>query len=360
MILIQIILVILISFLILYIISSLFECDTFDNNKKTIYGRILFDQTHKSIIETGSGASEFLYYITLFKLKKFYNVKILYGHKNIIIDDIEYINFKGNDIIKEINNVPIIVHKHFNHLIDLFNINPTNKYILWSHDHYYSETKETMKKFIKYKIPIVCVSNYHKKHWEKKYPGITVKVIYNALFPEYFIKDDTIKYDENKIIVPSGWYYRNINKVLENCSEYYKINKNFKLILITPNYAPKDAKIDNIKYPFVDNIGNIKDKKEYCRLLQSCLCVMSTSSPETFGCVYAEAFHLGVPVILDNSIDSGSLEIVPKEQTCDFNKSDEFIKKIEEYRTNRPKVSLLDKFYETAIIEDWHKFIEIL
>ena len=358
MLIIYILIIIIICFLIYYIISSLIEGDTFDNNKKTIYGRIMFDQTHKSIIETGSGASEFLYYITLYKLKEFYNVKFLYSAKDTNIDDIEYLNFKGDNMIKEINNTPIIVHKHFNHLIDLFNINQNNKYILWSHDHYYSEKKETMADFVKHKIPIVFVSNYHKKYWEKKYPGINGKVIYNALFPEYFKRDDTIKYNKDKIIVPSGWYYRDINNVLKNCSEYYKKNKDFKLILITPNYAPKDATIDSVKYPFVNNIGNIKDKNEYCKLLQSCLCVMTTSSPETFGCVYAEAFHLGVPVILDNSVESGSLEIVPPEQTCNFNNTDEFIKKIEEYRNNRPVVSLSDKFYEKSIINDWHNFLE--
>jgi glycosyltransferase involved in cell wall biosynthesis len=86
---------------------------------------------------------------------------------------------------------------------------------------------------------------------------------------------------------------------------------------------------------------------------------MSTSTRETFGCVFAEALHLGVPVIVDDT-NSGTNEVVPPEQLCNFNNTEEVIKKIEEYRENRPKVFLNEKFYEKAIINEWSKLIESL
>ena len=73
-----------------------------------------------------------------------------------------------------------------------------------------------------------------------------------------------------------------------------------KLLLLKPSYDTCNYNFSN--YPFINVLGNIKNKSEYCKLVQSCLCVLTTSYQETFGCIFAEAMHLGVPVIGDNSI----------------------------------------------------------
>jgi hypothetical protein len=59
-----------------------------------------------------------------------------------------------------------------------------------------------MNKFIKFNIPIVVISEYHKKHWATNYPGINTHIIYNALFPEFFIKNktDEVTYNKDHII----------------------------------------------------------------------------------------------------------------------------------------------------------------
>lgn len=354
------ILIICIIFFILYIISQLFKNEKFDNNKKNIYSIIEYDKDHQQIINAGDGASEFLYYITMYKLSKIYNLTILYNSNDKIIDNVNYVNKGEFNLIKDINNSIIIVQRNFNLLINLYELNNTNKYILWTHDHYYGETKETMNKFIKFNIPIVVISEYHKKHWTTNYPGINTHIIYNALFPEFFIKNKTDEstYNKDHIIVASGWAQRDMSKVFKITSEYYKKNNNFRLLLITPSYSPDD-KIDKTEYPFIIQLGNLKNKTEYSKLLQSCLCVMSTSSKETFGCVFAEALHLGVPVIVDNT-NSGTNEVVPIEQICDFNNTEEVIQKIEEYRNNRPVVYLNEKFYETAVINKWCELIDNL
>ena len=67
--------------------------------------------------------------------------------------------------------------------------------------------------------------------------------------------------------------------------------------------------------------------------------------------------HLGVPVIGDNSVKAGFHEIIPYEHMCNYNNYEEVIKKIEEFRKNRPNVKLDKKFYDEIIIEEWIKIL---
>ena len=87
------------------------------------------------------------------------------------------------------------------------------------------------------------------------------------------------------------------------------------------------------------------------------MCVLSTSYPETFGCVFAEALHLGVPVIGDNSVNAGFHEIIDKDYMCNFNKLENVILKIENIKKNNKKVSLNDMFYEKSVIHKWIKLL---
>ena len=122
-------------------------------------------------------------------------------------------------------------------------------------------------------------------------------------------------------------------------------------------------------YPFINVLGNIKNKSEYCKLVQSCLCVLTTSYQETFGCIFAEAMHLGVPVIGDNSIRAGFQEIIPREYLCNFRDTQEVIRKInilKELRQNhnnehnnehKLNITLDSKFYSDQIIENWKQLV---
>tara|TARA_R110002074_G_scaffold23390_1_gene70918 strand:+ start:333 stop:797 length:465 start_codon:yes stop_codon:yes gene_type:complete len=143
------------------------------------------------------------------------------------------------------NNSVVIVQRDFNMIIDLHKINPSNKYILWSHDHLYGEFNhlsgnynplEINEYFSKNNIQIVSVSHFHKRNILFRLPNINVIPIYNALFPEYFIKDSNINFDKNTIIFASNWV-KGLDKVLNLGKHYYDRNKEFKLILIKPKYV---------------------------------------------------------------------------------------------------------------------------
>jgi len=323
-------------------------------NKKIIYGIIKWNSNHRDIITSGSGASELLFFMTLFKLSKFYNVIIYYDGPDEIIDNITYKNLSDIKIIKTINSSVIIIQRDFGLLKSLHKLNNTNKYILWGHD-YIDHYDDTIKYIEENNIPTVFVSKFQQNKCLEVYPKINKYVIYNALFPDLYEIDTNIKYDKNKIIFASAWW-KGLTNILKIGSEYHKLNKDFRLILIKPSYSQDHN--DFKEYPFIEYKGNIKDKKEYSKLFQSCLCVFSTSFPETFGCIYAEALHLGVPVIGDLSVNSAIREIIKPEHMCDYNNIEQVIKIIEQFRNNRPKVSLDKKFYEKDIINKWHDLIE--
>lgn len=333
---------------------------------KPIYFIIQKTCNHQTIINDGGGASELLFYMTALQLSNYFNIIIYNKEPNeLCIDNIQYkyLPDNNNPNIENIQDSVIIVQRHFDVLIELHKINPSNKYILWSHDYleYNSHLtgkysyNEINKYFNTQNIQIISVSNFHKSNILSRMPNLNIKVIYNALFSDLYKKNADNIVNNNHIIFASSWS-KGLNNVLNIGKEYYKMNPNFKLLLLKPSYCSSNINVN--KYPFVECIGNIKNKDEYCRIMQSCLCVLTTSYQETFGCVFAEALHLGVPVLGDNSLQTGFQEIIEKEYMCNFTNPNEVIQKIEEIKNNRPIVELNSKFYSDIIMEEWKELLD--
>ena len=275
--------------------------------------------------------------------------------------------------MNNIENSTFIIQRHFDIAINLHKINSKNKFILWSHDyleHNFSNLSGNYSQdyinayYSKNAISIVAVSNFHKDNVMSKFPNTSIQVIYNALYPELYVKHspDTIEFNENQIIFASSWS-KGLHNVITIACEYYKVNSSFKLLLLKPSYDTCNYNFSN--YPFINVLGNIKNKSEYCKLVQSCLCVLTTSYQETFGCIFAEAMHLGVPVIGDNSIRAGFQEIIPGEYLCNFRNTQEVISKINALKERKRRqeqkdiheVSLDSKFYSKHIIEEWKNIV---
>ena len=325
---------------------------------------INYCKNHQSIINDGSGASEFLFYQTAKSLADDNEIIIYNREESKILDNINY-RFLPNNLNPEIekhNNCIVIVQRHFNQIIDIHKRNPSNKYFLWSHDYLdnifdnlsQKYTKNEINEYFKNNnISIIAVSNFHKSNLKDKFPDIKVDTIYNALFPQHFIKHD-INYDENKIIFASSWS-KGLDNVLRIGKEYYKKNRKLQLIIIKPDYCKWEP--DLSEYPFIINKGSIKNKNEYCKLIQGCLCVLSTTFHETFGCVFAESLHLGVPVIGNNEVNSAISEIVEPNFMCNYKNVDEVIDLIENVKRNRPNIKLDNKFYQDNVINEWIKIL---
>jgi hypothetical protein len=321
---------------------------------KEIYFVINNAMNHKIVLENGGGASEWLFYLTAYKL----NTNIIYTGTSNIIDNIKYINYHSINF-NDINNSIIIIHRDFELLMKIHKQNSNNKYLLWSHDYIIPRTNNDINDYFKNNnISIIAGSEFHKKNILSVFPDINVIFIYNALFPEYFPKNPQIEYNNNQILFASSWN-KGLQNVLKIAKEYFKINNNFRLILLRPSYCVGKS-IDIEEYPFIIIKGNIQNKRQYCELIQQSLCVISTNFAETFGCVFAEALHLGVPVLGNNSIKSGFHEFIPKDHLVNFDNIDQVIIKIEEFRKNRPIVKLDDAFYEKSILDNWYNLFASL
>jgi hypothetical protein len=335
---------------------------------KNIYFICNNGENHQSIINFGGGASEFLFYLTAQKISKYYNVTIInrFSTEPIKIDNIQYLFLQNNKNpnIENSNDCVVIVQRSFSLLINLHKINQSNRYILWCHDYLYKNIENLTQNyscddvnnyFYKNNVLTVSVSNFHKNNIREIMPNIETYTIYNSLFKDFFKRDETIQYDKDTILFVSSWS-KGIDKILKIGEAYYKKNTNFKLLLLKPNCCFYNPDLNN--YPFIEIIGNVKNKAEYCKLLQKNLCVVTTSFPETFGCAFSESLFLGVPVIGDNSINAGFHETVQKDHLCNFDNVNEVIEKIEKFRENRPVVYLDEKFHDDAVIQQWVQLLQ--
>lgn len=336
---------------------------------KKIYFIINCGSNHRDIQTSGSGASEVLFYMTAYKLSTFFKVTVFNRDAPIKIQNVTYLSLPDNmnPNIEDINDSIVIVQRHFYIAADLHKINPSNKYYVWSHDYLENDASNLLKDYSyfdmnrylsKNNINLISVSNFHKNNILTKMPNVIVNVIYNALFPELYKNDGSIgvpSSDKNNIVFASNWG-KGLDRVLNIGQEYYKVNPNFKLILMKPSYCEWQPDFSN--YPFVNCLGNITNKEEYCKIIKNSLCVLTTSYPETFGCVFAEALHLGVPVIGDNSVNAGFHEIIDKDYMCNFNKLENVVSKIEGIKNSKDiKVCLNDMFYEKSVIQKWIKLL---
>ena len=334
--------------------------------KKKIYFFINYEFNPDTIINIGSGASEVLFFKITECLAEYFDIIVFQRrNKECRINNIQYkyLQYPIHEQTVNINNSIIIIQRCFEDVITMHKSNLSNKYFIWSHDFLHENDNlfgKLSKSYIndyltKNNIGVIAVSNFHKNNIKSLLPNVNVTIIYNAVFPEILYKHNDIFRDKNKIIFASSWS-KGLDKILNIGTEYYKLNKDFKLILIRPSYC--SAKLDEKKYPFIEKLGCIKDKKEYCKLIQGCLCVLTTSFPETFGCIFAEALHLGVPVIGDSSTPSGFLEFIPPEHTCKFENTKDVIRLIELLRDNSPSVKLDNKFYINSVSKEWITLLE--
>jgi glycosyltransferase involved in cell wall biosynthesis len=317
------------------------------------------DLDHEIVNLQGCGASETLFYNTVSSLSR----KIPVTVYNKSLKNTGGLNETGGLAYRDYNSFNetgkvVVFQRFFNEIINFHKRSPDNRYILWSHDYLDNGIKTCFgdysatyinEYFKANSIKIVAVSNFHRANILSFLPDVEITVIYNALFPAYFPKQLTIK--QNEITFASNWW-KGLDRVLriarqlnERCS--------ITLNLLKPSYCIMDTSFLN-DCPFVNVIGTIRDKKEYSQIIERSICVLTTSFPETFGCVFAESLYLGTPVIAD-LVEAGFHEFIDDDYKVDFNNVDQVIEKIIFIKTNDPCVSLRPQFFEREIVKQWEK-----
>lgn len=272
------------------------------------------NNTYENVISSGSGGSEFQFYVLAKTLseKNNFNITIFNSSEPHFSNNIEYRNI--NDIYNNVNidvesKYRIIVMRNFQ-IDKLLQIYDNNNIIIWLHDMYddniYESKCEILENIKRRDIKIVCVSKFHKNHIKEIFKQhLNCAYIYNSLYEKYYFIDKNIERDYYTLLYASS-PGKGLDVVVNLFRYLYKYDKRFSLVIIKPDYSRDFI----FKIPGVSYLGTIKCKKTYSILIQKSLCVIAPSNPETFGCVFAEAYHLGIPVLYNKNKYSGLNEII--------------------------------------------------
>ena len=119
---------------------------------------------------------------------------------------------------------------------------------------------------------------------------------------------------------------------------------------------------NEMKQKFGNNVEILgpQNKEKYAEIIKSALCVLISSFPETFGCVFTESYYLGTPVFADYR--SGAVaEHLDKQFVLDYDNPEEVFNKLEWLRNERRflDIKLDSKFLLDYNIEKWKKLLEI-
>lgn len=345
---------------------------------------------HHSIKNRAIGASEYQLYNLIEKLSNNYQI-ICYNNKENItkIDNIIYKSWKKDLINDEIDiNTKIVIQRMFpNFYSEIYNKIKYNKIFLWVHDltekrvflfNYNEEERKLYDDIKLYKnnilkifyenknINYIFVSNFIKEKFKNYFNNNDfniednrLNIIYNILYEDEYlnIKNQQITVNKNYITYASAWQ-KGISHVV-NIFEYIrKYDNELKLVLLSPGYDWDKFKnyADELKNTYGDNIiihGPV-NKAQYAKIIKESMVVLTTTFQETFGCVFAESYYLGTPVVADYR--SGAVkEIIDNNYIVNFDNKNETIEKILYIKNNRENfnVKLNNKFMFEYNINLW-------
>jgi glycosyltransferase involved in cell wall biosynthesis len=186
-------------------------------------------------------------------------------------------------------------------------------------------------------------------------------IIYNILYEKYICKKGTKdnKNTNKNLVYASGWN-KGVQKIIEIFEYILTQDSSFKLILMSPGYEYNKYKMYELylknKYPNNIIIYGPVNKTLYCELIQNSGCVLAPSFPETFGCVFSEAYYLGTPVICD--VKSGAVkEIIGKDNVVNYKNFNEVYNKIITKIESNEKIELDEKFMLNYNLTIWKKLL---
>lgn len=360
--------------------------------KKIVIIDLTSNFTHAFINNKSVGASSHQLYNLIKSLLKRYNI-VCYNKivSTLEIDGVKYINY--NNLYYDKINIDdtIIVQKIFPIDVNILNKIIKNKIYFWIHDlienkiflnnekkyiDYFNQNPDNFKKylnviFIKKNIHFILPSNFTKriffeyfKKLELNVNPLKINVIYNILYEYDFKSYKTLELPINmyNIVYASAWE-KGIWDVINVFDFLLSIDEKYRLILMTPTNiisSLEQYKTDLIlKYGDKITFLGSMEKSEYCKIIKSSLCVLSSKFSETFGSVFAESVYLSTPVIGD--VRSGTVpEIVGNDYIVNYDHLDKFYDKLNEIKTNRKtlNITLNNKFSYDENIKLWFNLLD--
>jgi hypothetical protein len=348
--------------------------------------------THKDVKKNAIGASE----NQLFKLLNIvseYKEVIIFNFNNNFskkVDNIFYNNI--NDFFDfELNEHDIIIIQRFMHHSPKFlNKLNCNKVYVWMHDlpgiiqfigennsvESYQKNPSYFKGYLSNfivnnkNINFIFPSNFSKKYfinfindYGEYITDERLYIIHNILYETDFNdnRDKIVDINLNKIVFASSWF-KNIRKIIEVFEYIHKKNKNYVLVFMEHGYDSKKEYENEMRTKFGNNVEILgpQKKDKYAEIIKSSLCVLISTFPETFGCVFTESYYLGVPVLADYR--SGAVaEHLDKQFVLDYDNPEEVYNKLEWLCNERRNldIKLDSKFMLDYNIEKWKKLLKI-
>lgn len=365
-------------------------------SKKIIFYDNTSHHNHISIKNTGIGASEYQFYSLVTHLSNQSNEKIFCfngsNNNNLEINNVIYKNNKFFIETTLNENTVIIIQRFFPWEENIRNKLYNYKTFLWIHDipymyifvgnngdiqEYYKREPELYKNYLrenfveKKSITFVFNSQFCKNTFVDYLNSLGFKiednrliVIYNILYEEEFlsIKNKPTPVLKNQLVFASAWQ-KGIEEVISVFEYIIQKDNSYILILMNPGYGMEqyNSYKNQLLNKFPNNII-IKDslpKYKYSEIIKESLCVLTTRFNETFGCIFAESYYLGTPVIAD--INSGAVkEIIDNYFIVDYNNKDQVFNKIKElgYRRDHINIKLADKFLFNENFNKWKSILQ--
>jgi glycosyltransferase involved in cell wall biosynthesis len=367
------------------------------NNSNLIFIDNTSEKNHNSIKNVAIGASEYQFYNLVNSFSKIIDNPVFCFNRSLEnsykIDNVLYSNntnirnhnFNKNDKIilqrffpyeeyfrKKVSNCSVYLWIH-----DI----PSMKLFLDNNDHlenYYNENIEFFKHYLidnflnNKNIKFVFNSYYCKQLFIDYLNSLELKiaenkliVIYNILYENEFtsVANKTVSVNKNHIVYASAWQ-KGIEDVVHLFEKLLNKDNELILVLMNPGYGMdiyNDYK-EELKAKFNDNIiiHEPLSKEKYSEVIKSSLCVLSSKFNETFGCIYAESYYLGVPVIAD--INCGAVkEIIDNNYIVDYNYPDIIFDKISDLKNNQENpitIKLHKKFLFKANFIKWISILQ--
>jgi len=388
-------------------ITNQSQSQTQNINKKNHKGRIIcIDNsagfknvlTHKDSEKIALGASEHQLFYLLKNIGQYKEVHVFKPtiKQSIKIENIYYKNFNEFNNYELYENDIIIIQRFICENPNFINKLKTNKVFMWVHDmtdfnifisdgscfQYYNANPQVFKGYLTEaiikndNINFVFPSNFGKNRfteflnrYQLSISSRRLHIIYNILYQEDFTPStnsntntNTNKsVDLNKIVFASSWF-KNIACIIKLFEHIHMRNKDYVLVFMEHGYDT-NKKYENImREKFGKNVEILgpQNKEKYAEIIKSCLCLLVSTYPETFGCVFTESYYLGTPVIADYR--SGAVaDHLDKDFVMNYDDPESVYMKLEWLRKERMtlNVQLDEKFMFKPNFEKWKKLLNL-
>ena len=287
---------------------------------------------------------------------------------------IKYIGFDDLENLNKNNIDAVVVQRHTGTIPFAKKEFKNAKIVLWNHDFFESTSFYDLdiKELKKFKTPIVCLTEWHKKNFQYNFELRGAKVDPNVI-PHFVVENEvTLKNDviTNKIRneFTLGFFsseHKGLKTTLQAFSHLFMNNHAFNIYVASPSYHQFKTSID---LPNL-HLRECQSRSDVMKLMSEChaLLHLNNSYPETFGCVHAEANLVGTPVY---SYDLGAnrevidrfndFVIEPKKYSADPFGYDTVLQKImNNISTGVPNIQLKKEFELDNVLPKWQNLLEI-